>query len=218
MALLSQLRNVVYGYSGDAEKFYSNFFSLLVVNVLPLKFEDPVVTITLMSELANMLLNHLSGVDAVNFGTNEPTKSFSEKEEKSLHYLSGFILHKLYSKFRYSMNRSTHQQFISILQACKVQHDDTQTLINARDRGGLWRVYKKVEKVFLQAELILRTRTAAFTTIISCQDLVREILKEPPVLSNYKDICLDSNRKNLRLEEAPSAVAALTSDPYSQGC
>ena len=199
----------MYGYSGDAEKFYSDFFSLLVVNVLPLKFEDPVVTNTLMSELANMSLNHLSGVDAVNFGTKEPTKSFSE-EEKSLQYLSGFILHKLYSKFRYSMNRSTNQQFISILQACKVEHDDTQTLMNARDRGGLWRVHTKVEKVFLQAELIFHARTAAFIIIISCQDLVREILKEPPVLSNYKDICLDSNRKNLRLEEAPSAVAALT--------
>ena len=217
MVLLSQLRNVLYGYSGDAEKFYSNFFSLLVVNVLPLKLEDPVVTNALMSELANMSLNHLSGVDAVNFGTKEPTKSFSE-EEKSLQYLSGFILHKLYSKFRYSMNRSRHQQLISILQACKVEHDDIQTLINARDRGGLWRVHTKVEKVFLQAELIFRARTAAFTTIILCQDLVREILKEPPVLSNYKDMCLDSNRKNLRLEEAPSAVAALTSHPYSQGC
>ena len=115
----------MYGYSCDAEKFYSNIFSLLVVNVLPLKFEDPSVTIIVMSEKANMLLNHLSGVDAVNFGTKEPTKPFSEKEEKSLQYLFGFILHKLYSKFRYSMNRSTHQQFISILQACKVEHDDT---------------------------------------------------------------------------------------------
>ena len=137
---------MMYGYSGDAEKFYSNFFSLLVVNVLPLKFEDPIITITVMSELANMLLNHLSGVDAVKFGTKEPTKSFSEKEEKSLQYLSGFILHKLYSKFCYSMNRSTHQQFISILQACKVEHGDTQTLINARDWGGLWRVHKKLKK------------------------------------------------------------------------
>ena len=166
----------------------------MVVNVLPLRFEDPAVTNTLMSELADMLLNHLSGVDAVNFGTKEPTKSFSEKE-KSLPYFSGFILHKLYSKFCYSMNRSTHQQFISILQACKVEHDNTQTLISACDRGGLWRVHKKVEKVFLQAELIFRARTAAFTTTISCPDLVRETLKEPSVLSNYEDICLDSNLK-----------------------
>ena len=30
VALLSQLRNVAYGYSGDAEKFYSNFFLYLL--------------------------------------------------------------------------------------------------------------------------------------------------------------------------------------------
>ena len=68
-------------------------------------------------------------------------------------------------------------------------------LINARDRGSLWRVHKKVEKVFLQAELIFCARAAAFTTTISCPDLVRETLKEPSVLSNYEDICLDSNLK-----------------------
>ena len=75
---------------------------------------------TVMSELANMMLNHLSGVEIVSIATKEPTKYFSEKEQKSLQYLSGFILHKLYSKILYSKTcRSTYQQFISILQACK---------------------------------------------------------------------------------------------------
>ena len=43
----------------DVEKFYSNFFSLLVTNVLPCKFDDASVTNILMSELANILLNYL---------------------------------------------------------------------------------------------------------------------------------------------------------------
>eukprot|EP00112_Aurelia_sp_Birch-Aquarium-sp1_P007430 Seg181.7 transcript_id=Seg181.7/GoldUCD/mRNA.D3Y31 product="hypothetical protein" protein_id=Seg181.7/GoldUCD/D3Y31 len=150
--LWSKLRGVIDSFKGDAEKFYSGFFSLLVVNVLPSKFEETFVTNTLMSEVANLLLSHLSGVENLD-GTKEP-ESLSVKEEKSLQYLAGSILHKLYSKFLYSTKgRSTYQQIISILQACKVESDDTQTLINARDRGGLWRVNKRIEKVFLQSEL-----------------------------------------------------------------
>lgn len=139
--LWSKLRGVIDSFKGDAEKMYSGFFSLLVVNVLPSKFEETFVTNTLMSEVAILLLSHLSGVENLD-GTKEP-ESLSVKEEESLQYLAGFILHKLYSKFLYSTKgRSTYQQIISILQACKVESDDTQTLINARDRGGLWRVNK----------------------------------------------------------------------------
>ena len=194
--LWSLLKEVINGFNGDAEKFYSNFFSLLVTNVLPSKFDDASVTNTLMSELANIFLNHLSGVEIVSIAAKEPTKSLSEKEQKSLQYLSGFILHKLYSKFLYSKTgRSTYQQFISILQACKVEYDDSQTLINVRDRGGLWRINGKIEKVFLQSELLFRARTAPFKTNISCEELVAEVLKDPSVLSNYNDLCLDANVK-----------------------
>ena len=191
-----KFRKVIDSFKGDAEKFYSGFFSLLVVNVLPSKFDESNATNTLMSEVANLLLNHLSGVEVGNLdGTKEP-KSLSAKEEKSLQYLAGFILHKLYSKFFYSRKgRSTYQQIISILQACKVESDDTQTLINARDRGGLWRVNKQIERVFMQAELLFRAKTASFKTKLVCQDLVEEILKDSLVLYDYNDICSNSNLK-----------------------
>ena len=57
--LWSLLKEVINGFNGDVEKFYSNFFSLLVTNVLPCKFDDASVTNILMSELANILLNYL---------------------------------------------------------------------------------------------------------------------------------------------------------------
>ncbi|XP_065068671.1 uncharacterized protein LOC135693981 [Rhopilema esculentum] len=190
--LWSKLRKVIDSFKGDAEKFYSGFFSLLVVNVLPSKFEESFVTNTLMSEVANLLLSHLSGVENLD-GTKEP-ESLSAKEEKSLQYLAGFILHKLYSKFFYSTkSRDINQQILSLLQACKVEIDESQTLINALDRGGLWRVNNKVQKVFLRSELLFRARTASFKTKLACEDLVSEILKDPSVLSNYNDICLNAS-------------------------
>ena len=189
-----KLRNVIDSFNGDAEKFYSGFFSLLVVNLLPSKFDESFVTNTLMSEVANLLLSQLSGVE--NFdGIKEP-KPLSEKEEKSLQYLAGFILHKLHSKLLYSTNgRSRYQEILSILQACKVESDDTQTLINARDRGNLWKVNKQIEKVFLQSELLFRARTVSFKKTLACEDLVEEILKDSSVLSNYSNICLNANLK-----------------------
>ena len=188
----SKLPKVIDNFNGDAEKFCSGFFSLLVVNVLPSKFDEPFVTNTLMSEVANLLLNHLSGVEDLD--VSKDPEPLSAKEEKSLQYLAGFILHKLYSKFLYSgKGRSTCQQIISVLQGCKVESDDTQTLINVRDRGGLWRVNKQIERVFLQSELLFRARTVSFKTKLACEDLVEEILKDPSVLSNYNNVCLNAS-------------------------
>ena len=193
--LWSKLRKVIDNFNGDAEKFYSGFFSLLVVNVLPSKFDESFVTNTLMSEVANILLNHLSGAENLNLTNKEPEPLLA-KEEKILQYLAGFILHKLYSQFRYSgKGRNTCQQIISILHACKVESDDTQTLINARDGGVLWKVNKQIERVFLQSELLFRARTASFKAKLACEDLVEEILKDSSVLSNYNNICLNANLK-----------------------
>ncbi len=161
-------------------------------NILPSKFDNSFITNTLMSEVANLLLYHLSGVE--NLEVAKEPKTLSVKEEKSLQYLAGFILHKLYSKFLYSTKgRKTYQQIISILQACKVESDNTQTLINARDRGGLWRVNKKIEKVFLRSELLFRARTVSFKTKLVCKDLFEKILKDSSVLSSYNYVCLNAS-------------------------
>ena len=88
--LWSKLRKVIDNFNGDAEKSYSGFFSSLVVNVLPSNFDKSFLTNTLMSEVANFLLNHLSGAENLNVTKKEP-KPLSATEEKSLQYLPGFI-------------------------------------------------------------------------------------------------------------------------------
>ena len=59
----------------------------------------------------------------------------SERELKSLQYIIGYVVHKLYSKFRFSKNKDyvCSKQCLSILLCCKIDSDDTQTLINTKD-------------------------------------------------------------------------------------
>ena len=61
LQLLQKLKYIVEDFSGDAEKFYSGFYGLLLDNLLPSKFEDENVTNILMTEAANHILIHLSG-------------------------------------------------------------------------------------------------------------------------------------------------------------
>ena len=61
LQLLQKLKYIVEDFSGDAEKFYSGFYGLLLDNLLPSKFEDQTVTDILMTEAANHIFIHLSG-------------------------------------------------------------------------------------------------------------------------------------------------------------
>ena len=59
----------------------------------------------------------------------------SERELKSSQYIVGYVVHKLYSKFKFSKNKDCvySKQCISILLCCKIDSDDTQILINTKD-------------------------------------------------------------------------------------
>ena len=61
LQLLQILKYIVEDFSGDAKKFYSDFYGLLLDNLLPSKFEDETVTNILMTEAASHILIHLSG-------------------------------------------------------------------------------------------------------------------------------------------------------------
>lgn len=189
--LWNNFKDIIEKYHG-AEKFYTTFYGLLAENLLPSKFEDATLSNILLTEVANHMLIHLSGVNKdVVLGNIEVASPISEKELNSLQYLAGFIIHKLHSKFRFSKTSSSdyNKQCISILQACKVESDDSQTLVNIRDRGGLWKVNKKIQDVFLQCEQIFRSKTSNFTTTLVCKDMVKEMLSNCSVLSNFKSVC-----------------------------
>ena len=93
----------------------------------------------------------------------------------------------MYTKFKFSNKyKSDHRhQTLSILKACKVEHDDSQTLVNLNDRGGLWKVNKEMQGIFIECENIFRARTSTFQTSIDSTSLVSEMLQNCHVVSSY---------------------------------
>ena len=75
------------------------------------------------------------------------------------------------------------------LQACKLENDVTQTLLTARDRGGLWKVKKKIQDIILNCESIFISNTANFTTLMICKDLVDKMMNNIIIVSNVNSIC-----------------------------
>ena len=63
------------------------------------------------------------------------------------------------------------------------------TLIDARDRGGLWKVNKKIQDIFMQCELFFRSKTANFITAFVCSDFINGVMKNIIVTSNFNAIC-----------------------------
>jgi len=185
------IRPVVDSCNGDAEKFYSKFYALFLDNILPRKFDDKTVTNTLLAEVANEVLAYLSGNNVMG-PEGDVSVGVSEKELKSLQYLAGYVIHKLYTKFRFSKNSASvfNHHCCLILHACKVETDVSQTLIDARDRGGLWKISKRMQSVFLECEKLFRKSTSGFISKLSCEVLVQEAFKNSIVISCFNALVL----------------------------
>ena len=192
--LWEKIRHIIDGFKGNAEKFYGEFYGLLAENIIPFKFEDITYTNILMVEVANHILIHLSEKNTDTIQPPKVVSSISVKEMKCLQYIS---VHKLHNKFRFSKKYTSiyNRQCVAILKAYKTDSDDTQTLVNARDRCGLWRVNKRIQNLFLKCECIFRSKTSRFSVKIVCTDMVNDMLQNSTVISNFKNICYDIDPK-----------------------
>ena len=81
--------------------------------------------------------------------------AISDKEKQGLQYLVGHIFHKFYKRFRSKKDWETVriQELLSILKSTKIEEDDTQRLVNVKDRGGLWKVNNNTQKIFEICEI-----------------------------------------------------------------
>ena len=73
---------------------------------------------------------------------------------------------------------------------CKVENDDTQALVNVRDQGGLSKVCKRMQDIFVECEILFRTKTPTFTSSLVYKDLVTQSLKNITINCNVNDIIL----------------------------
>ena len=78
---------------------------------------------------------------------------------KKFQYVVAYVVHKLYSKFKFSKNEDSvySKPCLSILLYWKIDSDGTKTLINAKDRGGLWRANETVQNIFIECEKIFHS-------------------------------------------------------------
>ena len=178
------------------EKLYYTFFGLISDNLLPNHFNHACDSNTLLHKVANDMLQHLSDVKEKLTPVMETTFDISNKEIKCLHYLAGFVIHKLYKKFKFSKKEKDpvyNFQCCLILRACQVETDVNETLVNVRDRGGLWRANPKIIDLFVQWELLFRSRTSVFFTSLSTKDFVVDIMTNIIVRSNFNSVCMSTD-------------------------
>ena len=108
LELQKYLEPILEEFHGDAEKYYMNFCGSLHENLLPQKIEgDITVTNILLPEIANHLLIHYAKSgggtdDRKNDCTNSDYSAIPELGIKSLQYIDGYVIHKLYKRFKFT--------------------------------------------------------------------------------------------------------------------
>ena len=82
------------------------------------------------------------------------------QEKHGLQYIVGHTFHEFYQKSRSNKNwqSSDRQGILAILKAGKVDDDDSQRLINMKDRGGLWEVGEATQTIFEVCEIAFKRK------------------------------------------------------------
>ena len=103
-------------------------------------------------ELTNQILLYI----CTEFDVQPSNKEMGVKEELTkneiyaLQYLAGHIFHKFYEKFKQQLkNNEIYMQYSSILLAGKVHQDEEEILVNAKNRGSMWKVDSDVQNIFI---------------------------------------------------------------------
>ena len=64
-----------------------------------------------------------------------------------------------------------------------------QRLVDAKDRGGLWRVDEKVKEICKICEIELQIFASGFNTKLNAESLVSTLMKDVVIRSNFSFIC-----------------------------
>ena len=153
--------------SGDPEKFYSSFFA-----TMPLKAEQffPSINkhaaVLLVLKFGDSLITFEKERVSLGSSSNDrdesiETLTLSDQEKNALQYLAGYVLHNLHKKISKSRKYHTEvrQQALSFIESARSSDDDSQKLLNALNRGGLWKANETAQAIFLTAEKLFRIET-----------------------------------------------------------
>ena len=206
------VRDLIESFDGNRQKFYPLFYKRISeaekVFVKPLSRD---CSLLLGFKVANNVLSHLSGSSVKEGVMVTPDKSpeFSEKDQEVICYLSGYVFGTFYRRIRFSKSRTQNiyrHQCLSLLLAGKVPEDSAENpqfkLINARDRGGLWKVRKEVVAIFMVAESLFKLSVTKNHNKVDSKEMVASLMKDSSVLCNFtkvSNLCSEPTKKEISL-------------------
>ena len=193
LVIWEEFSPILSAFNGNAEKFYSEFYKFCLPGKHMFIKLPRQLSALLCSEIANLCLRELSN-DTENGEVNF-TVDLTEKDKDCIQYLAGYCFRTLYTRIRSSsLWQSDHsQQCLSLLIAAKC--DNEQSLVDIKNRGGLWKVCDKAQSIFCHCEKEFKTFTNDFQTTIHSKLLLSNILKDGSVSSDFKYICESTDRK-----------------------
>lgn len=171
--------------NSDAEKFYSQFYKLIVMDAKKYfsSLDFPMCTL-LATRLADKILAHFSRPAEC----KTVIKPLTERDMQALQYLSGYVIHSLVRKIhRFTNWRSTNSQdLLTLLYAAKSDDFSSQKLISCQTRGGLWAVTAECLQVFKIVEEEFRKETnAVHVTKIDSSKISEALLQRIDMVSAY---------------------------------
>ena len=184
------VRDVIENFDGNGEKFYPLFYNCVSGDEIVFKNLNRRCSVILGFEVANSVIAHLSGTITPESMQSE-NSNFTEKELNIIKYISGYVMKTLYCRLRKStVHRSdTNIKHMSILLAgkdtCESSTIDDDKFINAKNRGGLWKVSPGVFELFLIVEKHFRANVTNQKRKIDVQLMVSTLMMHFSILSLF---------------------------------
>jgi len=192
--------------SGNAEKFYSSFYSRIVLNAASTFDGLSRNAATLLStKIADSMLAHSKEKVHVHVADNvipDLQTKLSDEEIAGLQYIGGYVLHKLYNR-QIKIGKPESEQSTSVLKAGKVEdHNaiENQKLTSSLNRGGLWAISKNAQLIFERTEHHFRVVTSKpslqridISTIVSISVCDIQVVSAYEAMLSDSELIIDNN-------------------------
>ena len=181
----------------NSEKFYSSYYTEVVLNSQKYFPHLSEISSKIVSmKLADILLiKNKKG----SLPLELTTKNLNEKELAGLQCLGGYVLQKIFLKLKRSKNYKSdeYQQAMSILSAGRSNIPNPNVkLVNALNRGGLWVIDDKVQKIFVIAEKYFCLQTGHFgLTHIDIPNIVETLMQFTYVKEFFQELVATASIK-----------------------
>lgn len=199
------VKHVIKDFDGDGEKFFPKFYDIVSSNISLFKNLNKKCSVILGDELANTVLAHLRGTILPECEIAKADQ-ISEKERNIIKYISGYVMKTLYCRLRKSSahRNDSNVEHMSILLAGKDTSESSTTddrFINAKNRGGLWKVTNGVFEIFFAVERYFRDNVAKEKRKIDVKIMVSALVVDFSILSHFSAL---KNSASQELEEESS--------------